>query len=340
MLLRLASMNKKIQDNEVRWGIIGVGDVCEVKSAPAMQLIPNSKIEAVMRRDAEKASDYARRHNIDKWYNDADQLIDDPKVNAIYIATPPVAHKEYTLKAAKARKPVYVEKPMARAYQECQQMIDACSSNNVPLYVAYYRRTLPNFLKVKSLVESGVIGDIRFVEIRMCKPIEPDIITHQQNHWRVDPETAGGGYFYDLASHQLDFLDFLFGPIAKASGYSANQAGKYKTEDIVTGSFVFESGVMGIGSWCFTTSTVSDKDVTTIIGSKGEISYPSFGRSEVTLKTDQGEEIFTFNLPKHIQQPLISQVVDDLLGKGSCVSTGLTGARTNHIMELLSGKRT
>lgn len=326
-------MSKKIKDDEVRWGIIGVGDVCEVKSAPAMQLIKHSKIAAVMRRDAARAADYAQRHQVEKWYSDADDLIDDPNVNAIYIATPPVAHMEYTLKAAKAGKPVYVEKPMAKSYAECLEMIAACKASQVPLYVAYYRRALPNFLKVKSLVESGAIGEVRFVEIRMCKPLEPDIITHQENHWRVDPETAGGGYFYDLASHQLDFLDFLFGPIVKAAGYSANQAGQYAAEDIVTGSFEFESGVLGTGSWCFTTSQHSDKDVTTIIGSKGEISYPSFGSSEVTLKNDQGEERFSFDLPKHIQQPLIQQVVDDLLGEGSCMSTGVSGARTNQVME-------
>lgn len=332
-------MTKKISEDVVSWGIIGVGDVCEVKSAPAMNLIPNSRIEAVMRRDAAKAADYANRHQIGKWYSDADELINDPKVNAIYIATPPVAHLEYTLKAAAAGKPVYVEKPMAKTYAECQQMIAACDQAGVPLYVAYYRRSLPNFLKVKELVASGAIGDVRFVEVRMCKPLVPDIITHQENHWRINPAVSGGGYFYDLASHQLDFLDFLFGPVKHATGYSSNQAGAYEAEDIVTSGFTFESGVMGTGSWCFTSGKVSDKDVTTIIGSKGEISFVSFGSGDVTLRTDEsGEETFSFDLPKHIQQPLIEQVVADLLGNGSCVSTGISGARTNQVMEWMKGR--
>lgn len=327
---------KKIKDDEVRWGIIGVGDVCEVKSAPAMNKIAHSKIEAVMRRDADKAADYARRHHISKWYSDANALINDPLINAIYIATPPKAHLEYTLKAAAAGKPVYVEKPMARNYAECQQMIAACKAARVPLYVAYYRRTLPNFLKVKSLIEEGAIGEVRMVEVRMHKPLTPDIITHQENHWRIDPEVSGGGYFYDLASHQLDFLDYLFGPIIKAHGFAANQAGLYPAEDIVNATFKFESGVLGTGSWCFSTGKTSDKDLTTIIGSKGEISYISFGSGDVILKKDGYEEVFHYDMPQHIQQPLIQQIVDDLLGNGICVSTGESGSRTNQVMEWMT----
>ena len=303
-----------------------------------MNQITNSKIEAVMRRDAAKAEDYAIRHGIGKWYSDADQLINDHEVNAIYIATPPVAHLQYTIQAASAGKPVYVEKPMARTYAECKQMITACDEAGVPLYTAYYRRALPNFLKVKELVDSGAIGEIRMVEVRMAKPLEPNIITHQKNHWRVDPEIAGGGYFYDLASHQLDFLDYLFGPIVKASGTKANQARLYPAEDIVVSSFQFESGVLGTGSWCFSTGETSDKDSTTIIGSEGEISYASFGSNEITLKTDaEGEQRFAFEMPKHIQYPLIKQVVSDLLGTGNCVSTGISGARTNQVMEWMIG---
>ena len=147
------------KDKEVRWGIIGVGDVCEVKSAPAMNLIEGSKLVAVMRRDGQKAQNYAQRHGIPKWYDDADALINDPDVNAIYIATPPGAHEIFTLKAAQAQKPVYVEKPMARTHNECLSMIKACETANVPLFTAYYRRMLPNLLKVKSLLEESIIGD-------------------------------------------------------------------------------------------------------------------------------------------------------------------------------------
>lgn len=325
---------KVFHDNEVRWGVLGVGNVCEVKSAPAMQIIQGSKLVAVMRRNKELAKDYAIRHGVSKWYGDADELIEDPDVNAIYIATPPHMHAEMTRKAALAGKPVYVEKPMARTYKECQNMIKDCENAHVPLFVAYYRRTLPNFLKVKELVDSGAIGEVRYVDIMMNQTLGPDLVVDTEVNWRVDPEMAGGGYFYDLASHQLDFLDYLFGPIKKAKGLSLNQAQLYPAEDLVSATFQFECGVLGSGSWCFTTGKISKKDVTTIVGSKGQISYPSFGASYVLLETDErGTEKFEFEMPQHIQFFLIESIVKELLGEGKCPSTGYSGARTNWVME-------
>ena len=306
-----------------------------------MNKIARSKLAAVMRRNGQKAQDFARRHGVPKWYDDADRLINDPEVNAIYIATPPDTHELYTLKAAKAGKPVYVEKPMARTHQECLSMINACQKAGVPLFTAYYRRMLPNFLKVKSLLEDGIIGDVRYVSILLNKTLQPNIVgaSKSADNWRIFPEVAGGGYFFDLACHQLDILDFLFGPVRHANGFAVNQADLYPAEDIVVGSFCFENGIMGQGTWCFTTSGVSDKEVTTIVGSKGQISFPYFGDHSVTLEVEGKEkEVMTFNIPLHIQQPLIQTIVDELLGSGRCPSTGVTGARTNRIMELICNR--
>ena len=326
-----------INDMKVRWGIIGVGDVCEIKSAPAMQKISNSELVAVMRRSGEKAADFATRHQVPKWYNDAESLINDPDVNAIYIATPPNVHAYYTDMVARAGKPVYVEKPMARTYGECMAMIEACQNYRVPLFVAYYRRALPNFLKIKELVDTGAIGHIRLVQINLFQSIDPDLIAASEENWRVNPEISGGGYFYDLASHQLDFLDFLLGPIRKVSGNALNQAGMYTAEDIVTGSIVFESGVLGSGSWCFSTSKISEIDMTTIIGSKGQITYSTFSDSRVWVDSEIiGKKEYQFTMPKHIQQPLIELVVQDIMGTGRCPSTGNTGARTNWVMEQMA----
>ena len=253
-------MTTPFKDSEVRWGVLGVGKVCELKSAPAMNTIPHSKLVAVMRRDPEKAQDYALRHGVPNWYSRAEDLIQDPEVNAIYIATPPHVHLELTQLAAAAGKPVYVEKPMARTYVECLQMIDACKLAGVPLFVAYYRRKLPHFLKIKELLEHGDIGELRTVHINLKQVLTPNLVSQTETNWRVIPEIAGGGYFYDLASHQLDLLDFFFGKITHASGYSTNQAKAYPAEDLVTGSFVFENGVIGTGNWCFSTSDTSEID--------------------------------------------------------------------------------
>lgn len=326
-------MARKFPDQTVRWGIVGAGDVCEVKSAPAIKIIQDSELIAVMRRDAARARDYATRHNIGKWYADAGSLINDPAVNAIYIATPPNAHRDITLAAAAAGKPVYVEKPMARTLQECNDMLAACADHGVALYVAYYRRALPHFIKAKELLESGAIGDIRCVQVSLTQQQVPSLVSRLDNNWRVDPEIAGGGYFYDLASHQLDLLDFLLGPIESATGFAGNQAGQYAAEDIVTASWQFESGVLGSGTWCFTAAPVAETDHTVIVGSEGQISYRTFGDGKLLLQSARQERVFEYDLPTHIQQPLIATVVDDLLGRGDCPSTGVSAARTNRAME-------
>lgn len=326
--------------SEVHWGIIGAGDVCEVKSGPALQLAKNSKLIAVMRRNEDQARDFALRHNIKKWYDNADELINDPEVNAIYIATPPDSHKYYTLKAAMAGKPVYVEKPMARNYGECEEMVKACDDLGVPLFVAYYRRALPNILKVKDIIDSGVLGDIRFINITMQKTEQPNILgaVNDPLNWRVDPEVSGGGYFYDLASHQLDVLDFIFGPVLEAKGFSINQAGNYNADDITMAVFKFKNGILGQGVWAFNTSSISDKEITIIEGNRGRVSFPFFGDNSVTLEIrGKKKEFFRFNISKHIQQGLIQTIVDELLGKGKCNSTGESGARTNRVMEEICG---
>ena len=335
-------MAQKITE-KVCWGIIGVGDVCETKSGIPLMEISNSTIKAVMRRNSDKAKDFAKRHGVQKWYDNADDLLNDPEVNAIYIATPPGTHAEYTLKAASVGKPVYVEKPMARTHQECLSMVEACKKANVPLYVAFYRRTLPNILKVKELVESGTIGEIRSVDISVQMTIENEIVgTHDHpNNWRVDPEVAGGGYFYDLASHQLDALDFIFGPIAEAKGFSENQSNTYLADDITVCVFKFKNGILGKGLWAFNTSKASQHEMTTIIGSKGQISFPFWGDHHVTLEIEnEALKKFEFEVPEYIQEILIQSIVDELQEKGTCPSTGVSGARTNWVLEQIIGART
>lgn len=320
------------------WGIIGVGDVCEVKSGPAFNKIEGSKLIGVMRRSASLAKEYALRHAVPKWYDDADALIHDPEINAVYIATPPHVHPYYVKKVAAAGKLVYVEKPMANSYADCLEMIAACEKNNVPLFVAYYRRALANFRSIKKWIEDGTIGNVRFVDIKVHKSLRKDqeLIQNNKENWRTDPDIAGGGYFNDLACHQLDIMDWLFGPIKSARGISINQAGLYKADDLVLGQFEFESGIAGQGAWCFTTSENAEKEMTTIYGSKGVLSFPFFGDHSVTIHLDgKLPQRHAFDLPVHIQLPLIQSIVDDAMGIGTCPSTGITAARTNKIMEMI-----
>lgn len=321
----------KIQ--EINWGIIGCGNVTELKSGPAFNKVEHSKLVAVMRRNAALAEDYAKRHGVPKWYSEASQLINDPEVNAVYVATPPDTHAPYAIAAMKAGKPVYVEKPMARNYQECQEMIRVSEETGVPLFVAYYRRTLPAFLKVKELIENGIIGKPLTVNIRLHKSVPDRDLKPETQFWHVNPEIAGAGYFYDLASHQLDYLDFLFGPVIQVHGIAANQAGYYTAEDTVTGTFLFGNGVIGTGSWCFVVPKGSEEDIIEINGTKGKLTFSSFQHGDVILTTPEGTVSFSFQNPENIQHYLIRQVVQDLRGEAKCVSTGYSAARTSWVLE-------
>ncbi len=324
-------MTFRIDRETIRWGIIGCGDVTEVKSGPGFQKATNSALVAVVRRSADKAADYAARHNVPRWYDDAHNLIHDPQVDAVYIATPPGSHMQYTLDVAAAGKPVYVEKPMARTHDECAKMVDACKRAGVPLYVAYYRRRLPRILRVKHLIESGAIGDVRFVQHTLFQRPNPQERNRDTLPWRVIPELAGGGRFLDLASHALDVFDYLFGPVSDATGRAANQAGLYDAEDIVTGNWVHSSGVIGSCTLCFTSFDRIDR--CEIVGSKGVITFQVIEGGPVELWTADGKQIFDDPNPPHVQQPLIQSIVDDLRGVGVCPSTGESGMRTNWMMD-------
>jgi len=318
--------------NEVRWGIIGCGNVTEVKSGPPLQLTPHSNLVAVMRRNAALAEDYAKRHHVPVWYSDADKLIQDPSVNAVYVATPPGSHREYAIKAMRAGKPVYVEKPMGLNYADCLDMLKVSEETGMPLFVAYYRRALPGFLKVKELVETNAVGSVRMVNIRFYRPAAKDI-QGAELPWRMCPEIAGGGLLFDLASHTLDFLDYVFGPIAKIRANAVNQARQSPAEDLVLANWQHEDGVVGTGSWCFTTSDKNNLDEVEIIGDKGKIIFSTFEFTPVLLENEFGRVEFPFEKPLHVQSYLMAKIIASLRGEGVAPSTGKSAARTNFVLD-------
>jgi len=323
---------------QIFWGIIGCGDVTEVKSGPAFNKVANSYLVAVMRRDAIKAQDYALRHHVSKWYSNADQLIQDPEVNAIYVATPPQFHAEYAIKAMQAGKAVYVEKPMATNYSDCILMNKIAAETKVPLLVAYYRRSLPYFIKLKNLVDAQSIGQLLAVNIRLYIPPRKGDFDLARLPWRVMPEIAGGGYFYDMACHTLDMLDYIFGPMTEASGILSNRGGLYDAEDVVAASFKFQNGIPGSGLWCFVASEKSKSDTVEILGSRGRIVFSTFDFSPIVIETSAGREEFLPPNPDHIQQCMIEEVVKELRGEGKSPSDGISGARTNYMMDVILNK--
>jgi len=301
--------------SDINWGIIGCGDVTEIKSGPAFNKVAGSKLIAVMRRDAAKAADYAQRHHVGKWYSDADQLLNDADLNAIYIATPPLSHLPYALDALKKGFNVYVEKPVTRNAAEAQQMADAVKQSGLKLTVAHYRRAVPMFLHVKSLLDSNAIGDVRTVQIRMWQSRKPKLVADVETNWRVLPEFSGGGYFHDLAPHQLDLMLYYFGEPEYYKGFSLNQSHATPADDHVCGQILFKNKVVVNGSWCFNVAESETTDTCEIIGTKGKITFPFFGKY-VTLKTETEEKTTEFTHPQHIQQPMIEKIVAYFKGEG------------------------
>ncbi|QDE40731.1 Gfo/Idh/MocA family oxidoreductase [Luteibacter pinisoli] len=315
----------------VRWGIIGCGAVTEVKSGPAFANVPGSSLVAVMRRDGEKARDYAQRHGVPRWYDDADALINDGEVDAVYVATPPSSHREHALKAIAAGKPVYIEKPMAMDHAECMAIVEAGRAADVPVFVAYYRRALPRFTTIARLLREGAIGTPRLVNVLLHHPFEARYHDAANLPWTVRPEIAGGGIFVDIGCHTLDILDFLLGPITDVRGMARNQMDAYPAEDTVAMAFAFGSGVVGTGLWNFGADRREDR--VEIVGDRGRLVFATFGDGPIRVETDGKVDELLIENPRHIQQPLITTVVDALRGRGECPSTGDTAARTSWVMD-------
>lgn len=322
---------------KINWGIIGCGDVTEVKSGPAFNKVPGSSLVAVMRRDRQKAKDYAERHKVPRWYDDADKLINDPEVNAVYIATPPSSHAQYTMAAIRAGKSVYVEKPMALNFSEAQQMAGAATAGNIKLVVAHYRRQWPLFKKIKELLQDKAIGEMRLARLEFYKtPMSPAELLIEKNAWRVNPATAGGGLFHDLAPHQLDLMYYFFGAAKKITGIACNQAGSYAADDMVAGNILFENGVAFSGAWCF--ATAADSDYCEIIGNAGKIRFSFFNNTTVELTSAHNTQRFDFAPLQHVQQPMIEQTVKYFLGEAVNPCTGGEGAEIMRWIEAFTAK--
>lgn len=319
---------------QINWGFIGCGEVTEKKSGPAFNEVEGSQVVAVMSRSENKARSYAERHHVRKWYTDASELIEDPDVNAVYIATPPSSHATFAIMAMHAGKPCYIEKPLAASYNDCIRINRISEQTGVPCFVAYYRRYLPYFQKVKEIIESGTIGNVVNVQVRFSvPPRDLDFQSGKEMPWRLQPDIAGGGYFYDLAPHQIDLLQNLFGVITRAHGYPANRAHLYQAEDTLSACFFFESGIPGSGSWCFVGHESAKEDCIEVIGEKGSLSFSVFTYKPIEVITSEGKNLITVPNPPYVQLPLIKSVIQHLQGIGKCDCTSVSATAVNWVLD-------
>ncbi|MES2821099.1 MAG: Gfo/Idh/MocA family oxidoreductase [Pseudomonadota bacterium] len=318
----------------IRWGMIGCGDVTERKSGPAFYKAPGSALVAVMARRAEQGQDYAARHGIARSYTQAQALIDDPEVQAVYIATPPDSHYAYSLQVAAAGKHCCVEKPMALNLAQSRAMQQAFAEAGTQLFVSYYRRSLPRFLKVRQWLQDGLIGEVRQLSWHLCKsPSAADL--NGQANWRTDPGVAGGGYFADLASHGLDLFQFLLGDIVEVQGLKARQAGLYAAEDAVAAVWRFANGALGLGSWNFVAD--SRQDSVEIVGSQGRIAFSVFDEAPVRL-SGLHNACETLEHPAHIQWFHVLGMNAHIRGERLHPAVASEAIKTDWVMDRILGR--
>ncbi|TKB06901.1 Gfo/Idh/MocA family protein [Desulforhopalus sp. IMCC35007] len=294
----------------ISWGMIGTGDVTEQKSGPAFYTCEGSALYAVYNRTHGKALDYAKRHKVPVVHESIEALLSDPKVDAVYVATPPVTHKELALQVIASGKPLCLEKPMAMNRGECREIVEAAQKRNVPVYVTYYRRSMEKFKKIKELLDGGTIGKIGSVQVTQYQQLiagarEGDI------PWRVEPSVSGGGILVDMGSHVFDILDFLVGPIATISGKVTNYGGYYKAEDSAVAAFVFENGVLGAGTFNYNTDRWVDR--IEIAGDKGRLIFSCFDNEPVEIFAGGREELLHFTPPEPVYSPFVKDMVGCLL---------------------------
>lgn len=318
----------------IRWGIIGCGGVTEVKSGPAYQQVAGFELAAVMRRDESLAKDYALRHGIEQYSNNAEELIADTFINAIYIATPPDTHKQYGLMVANAGKPCCIEKPLAPSFEDAKDIVDAFEHAAKPLFVAYYRRSLPRFVEIKKSLTLGAIGQVRHVHWQLNRQVNAKDLAGE-SHWRTDARIAPGGYFDDLACHGLDLFAYLLGDYERASGHSMNQQSLYTAKDAVVGSWVHKGGVTGTGSWNF--ASASRKDQVLITGSQGEIQFSVFEEQAIIVRNAAGEQSINIENPVNIQLHHVQNMYEQLANDKPHPSTGTTALHTRWVMQSIMG---
>jgi 1,5-anhydro-D-fructose reductase (1,5-anhydro-D-mannitol-forming) len=303
----------------LNWIVIGIGDITTRRVIPAIQAEPRSRLYGLVTRDPGKAAPYDAR----SWTT-LEEALSDPAVHAVYIATPVFLHAPQTIQTLRAGRHVLCEKPMAMNEAEARSMVEMAEQSGCTFGVAYYRRMYPKVRRAKQLLDAGVIG----------QPVVAELTSHgwfdeNETHrsWLLDPAQAGGGPLFDIASHRIDVLNFLFGQPIRATGHLSNAVHHYAVEDNATVMIDYDGGVRGIVDvrW----HSKLKRDECRIRGTEGEMELSPLNGPELIYSA--GCE----NLPAHanLHFPLIENFVDAVLGKTSPVASGASSFWTDWVTE-------
>lgn len=307
------------------WGMIGCGDVTEVKNGPGLYLSKNSILKGITNRTISKAHEWVERHQHGRVYSDVNELLKDEEIDIVYVAVTPQMHMDYAILCAQAGKHCLIEKPLALSYEQGLNIKEAFDKVGKKAFVAFYRRSLNRFQKVKELVESGTIGELLSVNIaRYAKPIT------DTSKWRANPEISGGNEFTETDIHILDFVDYLLGEV-KDYSFTKKTSEENDSFHSLSLSMKFENGCICSGNWLYQCEVELDRFE--IIGTKGMIHFEFFKNSPIHLvHKDKQEEIMVSDSP-HVGQNMEQDIVNELNQGGQFSGTVDAALRTLKIAD-------
>lgn len=313
----------------IRWGILGCGDVAHKRIAGAIAHQADSELVAACRRDAAKLRDFCATYRVERAYTNGDDLISDPEVDALYIATPVHLHCPQTMAAAMAGKHVLVEKPMALSLSECEAMVAACQENGVTLGVAYYRRFYPIVERIGELLSAERIGQPLSITAVTATPFgfQPG----DDGYWRVLPTEGGGGALMDIGSHRVNLFLSLLGDITSVQAFCNTVGATYQAENCASMIVRFESGAHG-NVQCFFGSEV-DPDEFTIMGTRGRLVASPLNGSELVIETAEGCRVESHPSPANFNTPVVNDFVAAIREGREPRVSGEEGKRTNEVLE-------
>ena len=319
---------------EIKWGLIGCGDISRKRVAPGIIDADNSRLVTVNRSNFSKAESFAKEFGAEKWTKDWKELIQDNDINAVYIATPVYLHAEQTIAAAEAGKHVLCEKAMALNTADADKMIDACRANNVKLSIAYYRNLYPGVHRIKEIIASGEIGKVVHIQSNNfenfnCQPGEP-------RFWLLEKEKSGGGPMMDMGCHRIEVFVNIAGPVQQITGFNDNIAFKRDVEDSSIAHFRFENGATGL----LTSSHAAGEpqDTLDIFGTEGSIHVPVLNDGVITVVTDTGTRMEKHPNPANVHQPLIEDFITAVLTDRDPAVTGEMGREVTRILDKIYGR--
>lgn len=323
-----------LEMTELKWGLIGCGDISRKRVAPGIRDAANSNLVVVNRSDYSKAESFAKEFGAERWTENWQELVSDDTIDAVYIATPVYQHAEQAIASAEAGKHVLCEKPMSLNTADADKMIDACKANNVKLGIAYYRNLYPAVLRIKKIIANREIGKVVHVQSNNFenfnqKPGDPRC-------WLLEKKKSGGGPMMDMGCHRIEVFVNIMGSVQQITGFNDNIIFKREVEDLSIAHFRFKNGAVGI----LTSSHAANepKDTLDIYGIEGSIHVPVLNTGTITVVTDTGTRTEKHPIHPNAHLPIIENFIDSVNSNREPAVTGEMGREITRILDKIYGR--